>query len=85
MQMSNDNGHEQAIDVYALLEIDRSERARACGAEIQAALERYRCRLQAETIIAGERVQSRVVVVALDRQASVPAQAEAAPAPEPKP
>jgi len=80
--MGNDNGHEQAIDVYALLEIDRAERARACGAEIQAVLEKYRCRLQAETIIAGERVQSRVVIVALDRQASATAQSEAATTPE---
>jgi hypothetical protein len=55
------------LDPHALIEQEKERRAEVCLREVNAVLKKYRCRLQSSVMITGERVQSRVIVVPLDR------------------
>lgn len=55
---------EQKVDIKALVEQDRRERAAACTAAIQQALAEHRCRLDVFVILRQGRVQPQVRVVA---------------------
>ncbi len=54
---------DKIAELQAEIERERKQRAEACLAEVQAALDRHRCRLVGEVLIVGDQVQSRVKVV----------------------
>lgn len=67
-----------APNLRALIELERQGRSQKCAAEIDAVLKRYNCQLQAQTLISGGQVESRVLILPLDPPA--PAAAPVAPA-----